>query len=232
MVHQAWIFNALMTLLALGFGLTGEAPERAMSWFALPSHANWIWAPICGLALAYASWQTLPKNRDHPLLVQLGHLPGVAFALAGLWSRVFPVHQPGLSLCAIVLTLGCAGWIVRVLVQAPPPREAEEHLFVDLPLSLFCGWMLIDGAFAATDQLARQGISSGAWELAMVLLLSVFGWSLSRYARLRPGFATGIAWGLAWTAFALFPHPIAVVAALGAAETAFAGTLKNAKRLA
>lgn len=232
--HNAWLANLLITFLAVGFGLSGDYGNADQGSYILPaSEAFFLWAPIYLSAIAFAIWQSSPRRREHKALISLGYTPAVSYALACLWSRVDQVGNFELSAAVMAATLASVGLMLVRLARFPAPRHADEHWLLDLPLTLFAGWMAVVASVNLTEQMLRHGIRPAVvhpelWAVALALALGGVGWLGSRFQRLRPGLAIAVGWGLGWVAIEQFPHSalVGVIASIAAAETVFAGIVR------
>jgi FtsH-binding integral membrane protein len=232
--HNAWLANLLITFMAVGFGLSGDYGNADQGSFLLPaSEAFFIWAPIYLSAMAFAIWQAGRRRREHKVLIALGYTPAVSYALACLWSRVDQVGNFELSAAIMAATLVSIGFMLVRLARFPVAKSTQEHWFLDFPLTLFAGWIVVAASVNLTQHMLQHGKAVAVshpdlWAVAMLLLVASVGWFGSRYQRLRPGLAVAIGWGLAWVAIEQFPHSalIGVVASIAAAETVFAGIVR------
>ncbi len=136
-----------------------------------------IWGPIFILCLVYGIYQTLPAQRENPILRAIGWWTTGAFIANGVWSYIFTNRQ---FILAQAILLGgfvfAGGAYLRFAREAPATRAINLNNWLIGPaLGLLFGWLtaatvvglastLISRGFAAIGQ--RAEIGGGALLLA------------------------------------------------------------------
>ncbi|MCL4859257.1 MAG: tryptophan-rich sensory protein [Caldilineaceae bacterium] len=224
------LFNGLANALPLNGQSTGEISDRFDVYFVPAGYVFSIWGVIYIGWLAFAIYQLLPAQRDNPRLERIGYLfvvSGIAnMAWLFLWHyeyfvlTVLVMFVLLLSLIAIYLRLEIGK--VRV--------TAVERWCVDIPFSLYLGWITV--ATIANVTAVLHHLQWGGWgirpELWAIILLAVgvFIAAVMGFLRRDIGYMLVIAWafvgiaikhgGVPPVATGAWVASIAVIALIGA----------------
>ncbi len=161
--------------------LTSEAVGRVSaenSTLVVPAdYAFAIWGPIFLLCLIYAAYQSLPANRDNPLLRRVGWFTAGVFASNGLWEILFPARQFLLAQVVIVGIFAFSAFAYLRLARAAHVRglSGAERWLVALPFGLLFGWITAATLVSFATTFVALGLLGGGTSEALlgaVLLLS------------------------------------------------------------
>ncbi len=206
--------NYLANALPLGGNTTGELSDSFPVLITPAGYAFAIWGLIyLGLTL-FAFYQLRPAQRNNGLL-QAVRGPFLLSSLANIaWIVLWHYEQVPLSLLAMLGLLASLLVIYRRLVARRSTLSRTERWLVQLPFSLYLGWItvatVINVAVALYDAGWQGGIASSAiW--SVLLLAIVTGLASWVTARGRdPVYGAVIVWAL--IGIVLKPNALTLVA--------------------
>lgn len=140
-----------------------------------------IWGVIYTLLLLFTVYQLLPKNRDKPFLSQVGVLFGLSSACNICW--LFLWHYDYI-IYSLVLMLALLASLILIYLRLGIGKTAvslKEMAFVQLPFSVYMGWISIATIANVSVALTSvgwdgMGIEPATWAVAIIcvaLLLSL-----------------------------------------------------------
>jgi hypothetical protein len=193
--------NGLANALPINGLQTGEISDSFPVYFTPAGYVFAIWGLIYLGLLAYAVYQALPAQRQNPRLRSIrtlflvGSLANIAWIL--LWHyQLFP-----LTLIAMLVLLGTLiGIYLRLRIgRSSPPLI--ERLAVDLPFSIYLGWITVATIANVTALLSYWGwngfgVSEEAW-LVTTLAVALVVATLMAVTRRDAAFLLVLAWAFA-----------------------------------
>jgi benzodiazapine receptor len=223
-VVLALTVNILASTLPLNGQNTGEISDRFQVFFVPAGYVFAIWGVIYIGWIAFAVYQALPAQKESPRLRKLGYL----FALSGLlnaaWLFCWHYNQFGLS---VLVMLGLLGLLIasylRLDVGRTPVGTAEKWC-VDVPFSIYLGWISVATIANVTDWLYLVnwngfGIAPEIWAVIMLLVASLVG-VLMALTRRDSAYLFVFAWSFAGIAVKQAAVPMVAYAAWAAAAVA------------
>jgi len=179
-VTIALTVNILAAALPLNGQNTGEISDRFKVFFVPAGYVFAIWGVIYIGWIAFAVYQALPGQKESPRLRELGYL----FALSGLlnaaWLFCWHYNQFGLS---VLVMLGLLGLLIASYLRLDvgrTPVGTVEKWCVDIPFSVYLGWITVATVANVTDLLYFMnwntfGIAPERWAVIMLLVASLVG---------------------------------------------------------
>lgn len=223
-VVLALTVNILASTLPLNGQNTGEISDRFQVFFVPAGYVFAIWGVIYIGWIAFAVYQALPAQKESPRLRKLGYL----FALSGLlnaaWLFCWHYNQFGLS---VLVMLGLLGLLIasylRLDVGRTPVGTAEKWC-VDVPFSIYLGWISVAAIANVTDWLYFVnwngfGIAPEIWAVIMLLVASLVGVMMA-LTRRDSAYLFVFAWSFAGIAVKQAATPMVAYAAWAAAVVA------------
>jgi benzodiazapine receptor len=223
-VVLALTVNILASTLPLNGQNTGEISDRFQVFFVPAGYVFAIWGVIYIGWIAFAVYQALPAQKESPRLRKLGYL----FALSGLfnaaWLFCWHYNQFGLS---VLVMLGLLGLLIasylRLDVGRTPVGTAEKWC-VDVPFSIYLGWITVATVANVTDLLYYVnwngfGIAPETWAVIMILVASLVG-LLMALTRRDAAYLFVLVWSFAGIAVKQAAVPMVANAAWAAAVVA------------
>jgi hypothetical protein len=179
-VVLALTVNILASTLPLNGQNTGEISDRFKVFFVPAGYVFAIWGVIYIGWIAFAIYQALPAQKESPRLRKLGYL----FALSGLFNAawLFCWHYNQFALSVLVM-LGLLGLLIASYLRLDVARTkvgTAEKWCVDIPFSVYLGWITVATVANVTDLLYYVnwngfGIAPEVWAVIMLLVASLVG---------------------------------------------------------
>jgi benzodiazapine receptor len=168
------VVNGLATALPLNEQTTGEISDRFQVYFVPAGYVFSIWGLIyLGLG-AYAIYQALPAQAGNPRLNRIGYL-FVLSSLANIaWIFLWHYEQFPLTLVAM-LTLLASLIVIYLRLEIGRARvPTAERLLVQVPFSIYLGWITVATIANATSLLdylnwGGWGIRPEVWTVIMLI---------------------------------------------------------------
>lgn len=178
------VMNALANALPINGQTTGEIANRFDVYFVPAGYVFSIWGLIyVGLA-AFAVYQALPSQRSNPRLRRIGYLFAWSSVANISWLLCWHYEFFALSMVAMVALLLLLIAIYLRLAGDRPSVSSVERWVVDVPFSIYLGWITVATIANATVLLAflgwsGWGISAQAWTAIMLGAAVIIAFSMS-----------------------------------------------------
>jgi hypothetical protein len=223
-VVLALTVNILASTLPLNGQNTGEISDRFKVFFVPAGYVFAIWGVIYIGWIAFAVYQALPAQKESPRLRKLGYL----FALSGLFNAawLFCWHYNQFALSVLVM-LGLLGLLITSYLRLDVARTkvgTAEKWCVDIPFSVYLGWITVAAVANVTDLLYyinwnAFGIAPEAWAVILILVASLVGLMMA-LTRRDAAYLFVLVWSFAGIAVKQAPTPMVAYAAWAAALVA------------
>ena len=220
-VIVALTVNILASTLPLNGQNTGEISDRFQVYFVPAGYVFAIWGIIYIGWIAFTIFQFRPSQKENPRLRNLGYL----FALSGLvnaaWLFTWHYNLFGLSVLVMLTLLGLLIASYLKLNVNRSSASGAEWWSVDLPFSVYLGWITVATVANVTDWLylvewSGFGIAPQTWAVIMIAIASVLG-LLMALTRRDAGYLSVLVWSFAGIAVKQVTAPGVVTAAWVAA---------------
>lgn len=175
--------NGLANALPINGQTTAEISNRFPVLFTPAGYVFAIWGLIYLGLVALAVFQALPSQRDNPRLVRSRPWLALGGAANIAWLLLWHYEQFPLTMLAMLALLGLLILTyLRMDIGLRPVPSAERWL-VQLPISIYLGWIsvaTIANASAVLYGLGWNGwgISGQAWTLIMIAAALAIGWAM------------------------------------------------------
>jgi hypothetical protein len=176
----ALVVNILAATLPFNGQNTGQISDRFQVYFVPAGYVFAIWFIIYFGWIAFVIFQFRPSQKESPRLRRLGYL----FALSGIanaaWLFAWHYNVFGLSVLIMLTLLGLLiASYLRLDVNRVPVSRAERWS-VDIPFSIYLGWITVATVANVTDWLYLVGwngfgIPATTWAVIMIAVASVVG---------------------------------------------------------
>jgi benzodiazapine receptor len=209
--------NILASALPLNGQNTGEISDRFQVYFVPAGYVFAIWGIIYIGWIAFTIYQFSASQKESPRLRKLGYL----FALSGIfnaaWLFCWHYNQFGLS---VLVMLGLLGLLIasylRLNVNKASVSRAERWS-VDIPFSVYLGWITVATVANVTDWLYLVewngfGIAPMTWAVIMIIVASVVG-LLMALTRKDAAYLLVLVWSFIGIAVKQTPAPSVVTTA-------------------
>jgi translocator protein len=200
-VALAITINILASVLPLNGQNTGEISDRFQVYFVPAGYVFAIWGIIYIGWIAFAIYQALPAQKESPRLRKLGYL----FALSGIfnaaWLFCWHYNQFGLSVLVMLTLLGLLIASYLKLNVGRTPVNNVEKWCVDIPFSVYLGWITVATVANITDWLylvkwTGFGIAPQVWAVIMLVVACLLGLFMT-LSRRDSAYAFVLAWSFA-----------------------------------
>jgi hypothetical protein len=200
-VLLALTVNILASTLPLNGQNTGEISDRFAVYFVPVGYVFAIWGLIYIGWIAFAIYQALPAQRENPRLRKLGYL----FALSGVfnaaWLFCWHYNRFGLSVIVMLVLLGLLIASYLKLDVGETPVSTIEKWSVDIPFSVYLGWITVATVANVTHYLyfigwTGLGIAPQVWAVIMLGVASLLG-LLMTFSRRDSGYLFVLVWSFA-----------------------------------
>lgn len=171
------VVNALANALPINNQATGDIANqfKGQNYWLPAGYVFAIWGLIYLGLIAYAVYQSLPKQRDNPRLRRIGW-PFVVSCVANIiWLLLFHYNQFVLSMVAMVVILGALVVIYLSLGTGRTQVARGEQWAVRVPFSIYLGWITVATVANASHVLVGLGWKGGIlgplpWLILMFLV--------------------------------------------------------------
>jgi benzodiazapine receptor len=204
--------NATATLLPLNGLNTAQISDRYPVLIVPAGYVFSIWGIIYLGLIAFSVYQALPGQRENPRLQKLGLWFFFSSLANALWLVSFHYLQFGLAMVIMLILLGILIRIYTLLAIGKEIVKPVERWLVNLPFSVYLGWITV-AAIANAAQLLYSlnwsgfGIAPEIWTLIMLMAAVVIS-ALVSFTRRDVGYSLVLVWALAGIAIKQFALPI------------------------
>lgn len=216
-VILALTINVIASVLPLNGQNTGEISDRFQVYFVPAGYVFAIWGIIYIGWIAFTIFQFRPSQKESPRLRRLGYL----FALSGIFNStwLFTWHYNIFGLGVLVM-LSLLGLLIASYLRLDANRSSAsraEWWSVDLPFSVYLGWITVATVANVTDWLYLIGwngfgIAAPTWAVIMIAVASVLG-LLMALTRRDAGYLFVLVWSFVGIALKQVAAPNVVIAA-------------------
>jgi benzodiazapine receptor len=220
-VILALTVNILASVLPLNGQNTGEISDRFQVYFVPAGYVFAIWGIIYIGWIAFTIFQFRPSQKESPRLRRLGYL----FALSGVANAawLFTWHYNFFGLGVLVM-LSLLGLLIASYLRLDVNRSSvsrAEWWSVDLPFSVYLGWITVATVANVTDWLylvewSGFGIAAPVWAVIMLAVACVLGIAMT-LTRRDAGYLSVLVWAFVGIAVKQVSAPMVVVSAWFAA---------------
>jgi len=172
--------NILASALPLNGQNTGEISDRFQVYFVPAGYVFSIWGIIYIGWIAFTIFQFRASQKESPRLRRLGYL----FALSGIANAawLFTWHYNYFGLGVLVM-LSLLGLLIASYLSLNVNKESvsrAERWSVDIPFSIYLGWITVASVANITDWLYLVdwngfGIAPQTWAVIMIVVASIVG---------------------------------------------------------
>jgi hypothetical protein len=169
------VVNALAVLMPLNGKDTAQIAHQFPVYFLPADYVFSIWGLIYASLIAFAIYQALPSHRYDPRLRRVGYLFALSCVANSAWIFLWHYELFVLTLAVMLalLALLIAIYLRLDINYADGRVPAVQRLTVDLPFSLYLGWISVATIANAADVLYYLrwdgwGLSAEVWTVVML----------------------------------------------------------------
>jgi hypothetical protein len=214
--------NTLANSLPINGRMTGEISDSFPVLFTPAGYVFAIWGLIYLLLAGFAIYQALPAGRNNPRLDRVGYWFIASNLFNGAW--IFFWHY-GLFALTEIAMLGLLVSLIMVYLRLRIGLEnvpLVERLLVNLPFSVYLGWITVATVANTSIFLYDLGWNGGAlgpvfWTVLMIVIATVLGVGMI-FLRREVAYPLVLVWAFAGIAVKQGDTPwVAITAAAAAA---------------
>jgi len=216
-VSIALTVNILASTLPLNGQNTGEISDRFQVYFVPAGYVFSIWGIIYLGWIAFIIYQCRSSQKENPRLRQLGYLFALSNLANAAWLFAWHYNTFGLSVLIMLTLLGLLiASYLRLDVNRASVSTAERWS-VDIPFSIYLGWITVATVANVTDWLYLIewngfGIAAQTWAVIMIAVASLLG-LLMALTRKDAAYLFVLVWSFVGIAVKQTPAPNVVTAA-------------------
>ena len=171
------VVNGLANALPINNQMTGDIANqyKGQNLWLPAGYVFSIWGLIYLGLIAYAVYQSLPRQRENPRLRRIGWPFVVSCAANIVWLLLFHYNQFPLSMIAMLVLLLALIAIYLMLRRGQEGIPAGERWAVRLPFSIYLGWITVATVANAAHVFVHAGwtgepFGALAWLITMYLV--------------------------------------------------------------
>jgi len=197
-VVLALTVNIVASTLPLNGQNTGEISDRFQVYFVPAGYVFAIWGIIYIGWIAFTVYQYQPAQKENPRLRKLGY----TFALSGIfnaaWLFCWHYNLFGLSVLVMLTLLGLLIVSYLNLNVGLAPVSTAEKWSIDIPFSVYLGWITVAAVANVTDYLYLLnwngfGIAPQVWAVIMLVVASTLALAMT-ITRRDSGYVFVLVW--------------------------------------
>lgn len=167
--------NGLANALPINGLTTGDVADRFDVYFVPAAYAFSIWGLIYVGVIAFTVYQALPVQRDNERLQRVGYLFALTCVANAGWLVSWHYEVFWLTVVAMVTLLLLLIAIYTRLREGGRQPGWPEKVVVDLPFSLYLGWITVATVVNVTNLLdfwgwGGWGIAPQIWAVIMLVV--------------------------------------------------------------
>jgi hypothetical protein len=172
--------NGLANTLPINGQTTGEISDRFAIYFVPAGYVFSIWGLIYLGLIAFAIYQILPAQRKTSLLKEIAPVYWLGSIANAAWILLWHYEYFPLTLVAMLVLLATLLFIYVRISKARPGLDRNQKWFVQLPFSIYLGWISV-ATIANVSQVLFSagwnawGISATAWTAIMLAVATFLG---------------------------------------------------------
>jgi hypothetical protein len=172
------VVNILANALPLNGQDTGAISDRFPIYFVPAGYVFSIWGLIYLFLIGFTVYQALPAQRENARLRRVGYLYALSSALNIIW--IFLWHY-NIFVGTIIAMLGLLATLIAIYVRlgiGVAPVKAAEKWLVNVPFSIYLGWITVATIANASQLLfylnwGGWGIAPQVWAILMILAATI-----------------------------------------------------------
>jgi benzodiazapine receptor len=213
----ALTINILASALPLNGQNTGEISDRFQVYFVPAGYVFSIWGIIYIGWIAFTIYQFRPSQKESPRLRRLGYLFALSNIANAIWLFTWHYNFFGVGVLVMLtlLSLLIASYLCLNVNRASVSRA--ERWSVDIPFSIYLGWITVATVANVTDWLYLVnwdgfGIPATTWAVIMLVVASILGLAMT-ITRRDAAYLFVLAWSFIGIAVKQTPAPNVVTGA-------------------
>jgi len=183
-VILALAVNILASTLPLNGQNTGEISDRFQVYFVPAGYVFAVWGIIYLGWITFSIYQLRPAQKENPRLRRLGYLFAIGNLANAAWLFTWHYNFFGFG---VLVMLSLLGLLIASYLHLNVNRESvtpAERWSVDVPFSIYLGWITVATVANVTDWLYLVnwngfGIAAQTWAVIMLGVASLVGLAMA-----------------------------------------------------
>lgn len=168
------VINALANALPINGQTTGGISDTFSVYFVPAGYVFSIWGLIYLGLIAFTIYQVLPSQRENPRLRRIGYWYALSCLANSAWILAWHYNQVGLSVLIMLVLLASLIAIYWRLEIGRSRLPAVEKWLVQVPFSIYLGWITVATVANITAFLYDigwngWGLSDEVWMIIMLI---------------------------------------------------------------
>src|SRR5512143_1652422 len=178
------IVNGLAASLPLNGQNTAAISDCFEVFFVPAGYVFAIWGLIYVGWIAFGIYQLTPAHKADPRLRRLGYLFALSCIFNAAWLFCWHYLQFGLSVIVMLILLGLLIASYLRLNVGRQPSGAAEKWCVDIPFSVYLGWISVATVANISDYLYSVhwdgfGLAPMGWAVIMITVAGLLGLAMA-----------------------------------------------------
>lgn len=162
---------------------TAEVSDTFNVLFVPAGYVFAIWGVIYLFLIAFLIFQFTPAQKNNPRFSAIAPYFALSNLANGLWLVLFHYQQHYFTILPMLVLLGCLVVIYQKLHR--DPAKGAEFYFMDLPFSIYLGWISVATIANVTQLLdfigwSGFGLAPEIWFIAVLVVVVLLSWAMSR----------------------------------------------------
>lgn len=174
MVIVTLVVNGMANAVKFNGQTTAQVSDKFPVFFVPAGYVFAIWGVIYLGLIAFAVYQALPAQRENPRLRRIGYIFALACLANAVWLPLWHYELLALTVIVMLALLACLIAIYRIMNVGLSRVSAAERWCVDVPISIYLGWISVATIANVTDFLydigwSGFGVAPETWAAIMLL---------------------------------------------------------------
>lgn len=218
------VVNGLANILPLNGLNTGEISDRFQVYFVPAGYVFSIWGVIYLALGLFTLYQALPSQRENSRLQRIGYLFALSSVANIAWLFLWHYEQ---FLWTLVAMFALLSVLITIYVRLNIGRESLSRTklwLVDIPFSIYLGWISVATAANVTQMLWYVGwdgfgIAPEMWAVLVLLVVALLSTAMA-ISRGDVAYLLVIIWASIGIAIKQQPTPVVSITAWAVAAYA------------
>lgn len=185
------VVSFLLAIAVNGYASTGkingtttaEVSDSFDVLFVPAGYVFSIWGVIYLLLIAFLIYQFTPGQKDDPRFLAVAPYFVLSNLANGLWLVLFHYQVHAFTILPMLLLLLC---LIQIYLKLQEKRgKGKAYYFMDLPFSIYLGWISVATIANMTQFLdfigfSGWGIAPEIWLILVLLVAVLLSWAMSR----------------------------------------------------
>ncbi len=185
------LVSFLLMVLINGYASTGklngittaEVSDSFKVLFVPAGYVFSIWGVIYLFLIAFLVYQFTPRQKDNPRFYAIAPYFLISNIVNGIWLVLYHYQYHAFTILPMLILLIC---LVQIYLQLhKKPGKGAEYYFMDLPFSIYLGWISVATIANMTQFLdfigfSGFGIAPEIWLILVLAVAVLLSWAMDK----------------------------------------------------